>query len=78
MSHAASSGGRAHECARKWTAKHAGAPIHKVWVVGKDGIVTDNFGTGDGAFILHFSRIYVFIYLFIPSDVQTSLSGRLD
>ncbi len=73
MSHAASSGGRAHGCARKWT-----APIHKVWVVGKGAIVTDNFGTRACVFLLHFSRIYVFLYLFILSDVQTSLSGRLD
>ncbi len=32
MSHAASLGGRAHRCARKWTTKHAGA---RVWVLGK-------------------------------------------
>ncbi len=32
MSHAASLGGRAHWCARKWTTKHAGAPV---WVMGK-------------------------------------------
>ncbi len=30
MSHAASLGGRAHRCARKWTTKHAGA---RVWVM---------------------------------------------
>ncbi len=32
MSHAASLGGRAHRCARKWTTKHAGT---RVWVMGK-------------------------------------------